>query len=51
MLNWPEDRQFSREYIDFLRIAYRQMVRKGLFLHISGDVRIAPGVPKASEPV
>ena len=40
MFNWLGDRQFSREYIDFLRIVYHQMVRKGPFQGIFGDRRL-----------
>ena len=50
MLNRPADRQFSREYIDFLRIVYHQMVRKGSFLPIFGNRRLPQGfrVPLAA---
>jgi len=44
MLNRPEDRQFSREYIDFLRIVYHQMVRKGAFHSIFGTLRMRRGL-------
>jgi hypothetical protein len=40
MLNRPADRQFSREYIDFLRVVYHQLVRIGSFLPIFGNARI-----------
>ena len=40
MLNRPADRQFSREYIDFLHIVYHQMVRKGPLHGIFGTLRI-----------
>jgi len=44
MLNRPADRQFSREYIDFLRIVYHQMVRKGAFLPTFDDARTPRGL-------
>ena len=40
MLNRPADRQFSREYIDFLRVVYHQLVRIASFLPIFGYARI-----------
>jgi len=43
MLNRPGDRQFSGEYIDFLRILYHQMVRNGPFLPIFADRRLPQG--------
>jgi hypothetical protein len=43
MFNWLGDRQFSREYIDFLRIVYHQMVRKGPFHCIFGEMRLPQG--------
>jgi hypothetical protein len=45
MLNRPADRQFSREYIDFLRIVYHQMVRKGPFHGVFGIMRMRRGLP------